>query len=87
MQFDRKQLDKLLSLDDESFKALTKTIAEAAGANKLKTEMMLNNPEILKSRLASLSHEEAQELLDFAGKEKSGEIMEILRQRGINFGQ
>ena len=30
MEFDRRQLDKLLSLDDESFKALAKTIAEAA---------------------------------------------------------
>ena len=87
MQFDPKQLEKLMSLDDESFKMLTRTIAEAAGASKAKTEMMLSNPEILKRRIATMSPQDAQQLIDAAGPEKSQEIMNMLRQRGVDFGQ
>lgn len=87
MQFDRTQLERLLSLDDESFRALTKTIAEAAGASKAKTEAMLNNPDIVKKRLSSISETEAKELLNSAGREKSEEILRMLRERGVDVGQ
>lgn len=87
MQFDRTQLERLLSLDDESFRALTKTIAEAAGASKAKTEAMLNNPDIVKKRLSSISETEARELLNSAGREKSEEILRMLRERGVDVGQ
>ncbi len=87
MEFDRRQLDKLLSLDDESFKALAKTIAEAAGASKAKTDMLVNNPELLKRKLSSISEYEARELINSAGREKSEEIMEMLKQRGVDFGK
>ncbi len=87
MEFDRRQLDKLLSLDDESFKALAKTIAEAAGASKAKTDMLVNNPELLKRKLSSISESEARELINSAGREKSEEIMEMLKQRGVDFGR
>lgn len=87
MQFDKNQLERLLSLDDESFKALTKTIAEAAGASKSKTEAMLNNPELLKRRLSNLSESEANQILNSAGREKSEEILRMLRERGVDVGQ
>lgn len=86
MNFDRKSLDKLLSLDDESFKALARTIAEAAGASKAQTEMMLANPEILKSRLSRITPDEANRLLDAAGKEKSAQIMDMLKNKGVDLG-
>lgn len=87
MQFDRRSLDKLLSLDDESFSELARTIAEAAGASKAKTEMMLSNPDMLKRKLARITPEEAQQLVDAAGKEKSEEIMKMLRERGVDLGR
>lgn len=87
MEFDRRQLDKLLSLDNESFSALAKTIAEAAGASKLRTEAMISNPDMLKKRLSQISPEEAKSLIDAAGKEKSEEIMNLLNERGVNFGR
>ena len=87
MQFDPRQLEKLMSLDDESFKMLTRTIAEAAGASKAKTEMMLSNPEMLKKRIASMSPEDARQLIDAAGPEKSEEILKMLQQRGVDLGQ
>ncbi len=87
MQFDRAQLDKLLSMDDESFASLTRAIAEAAGADKAKTEMLLSNPDFLKKQLARVSPDDAKKLIDSAGREKSEEIMQMLRERGVDLGQ
>lgn len=86
MQFDRASIDKLLSLDDETFKSLTRTIAEAAGANQAKTEVMLNNPDMLKKRISRMNENEAQQLINAAGKEKSEEILRMLRERGVDLG-
>ena len=87
MEFDRRQLDKLLSLDNESFSALAKTIAEAAGASKSRAEALISNPDMLKKRLSQISPEEAKSLIDAAGKEKTEEIMNLLNERGVNFGR
>ncbi len=87
MDFDRRQLDRILSMDDESFATLARSIASAAGASKMKTEMMLSNPELLKRRIAGMTAEEAQALIDSAGREKSEEILRLLRERGVDIGQ
>ena len=87
MELDRRQLDRILSMDDESFVLLARTIAEAAGANKMKTEMLLSNPELLKRRISGLTAEEARALIDSAGKEKSEEILRLLRERGVDIGR
>ncbi len=87
MQFDRTQLDQLLSMDDKSFSELARTIAEAAGADKAKAELLISNPELLKRRLSQISPEEASKLIDAAGREKSQEIMDMLNNRGARFGQ
>lgn len=87
MQFDPAQMDKFMSLDEESFKTLVKTIAEATGASKAKTEMMLGNTDVLKKRIAAMSKEEAEALINSAGPEKSEEILKMLRMRGVDFGQ
>ena len=87
MEFNRKDLEKVLSLDDESFKDLTRIIAEAAGASKANTEMMLSNPELLKKRISGMNESEALSLIQSAGKDKSEAIMQMLRQRGVDLGQ
>ena len=87
MNFDRTQLEKLLSMDDEQFAYLARTIAEAAGANKMKTEVLLANPDVLKRRIAKMTPEEAKELVDSAGKEKGDEILQMLRERGVDLGR
>ncbi len=87
MQPNKSQLDKLLSMDDASFKELARTIADAAGADKVKTEFMLQNPELLKRHLASISKEDAEKLIAAAGEEKSREIMDMLNKRGVDFGR
>lgn len=87
MNYDPKQVEKLLSMDDESFVALARTIAEAAGANKMKTEVLLANPDVLKRRIARMTPEEAKALIDSAGEQKSEEIMSMLKKRGVDLGQ
>ena len=87
MEIDRKQLEKILSMDNESFVSLARSIANAAGANKLKTEVMLSNPDMLKRRLATITGEEAQQLISAAGKEKSEEIIRMLKERGVDLGK
>ena len=87
MEIDRKQLEKILSMDNESFSSLARSIASAAGANRFKTEAMLSNPDMLKQRIASITSDEAQQLINAAGKEKSEEIMRLLRDRGVDVGR
>jgi aspartokinase len=87
MQMDRNQLEKLLSMDNGDFQNLARIIADAAGADKNKAELLIQNPELLKKRLASVSPEEAQKLISAAGEEKSKEIMDMLNKRGVDFGQ
>jgi hypothetical protein len=87
MNFDRESLNKILSMDEESFKNLTRTIAEAAGASKSKASAMLNNPEFIKRKLSQMTPEEASQLVDSAGKEKSEEIMNMLRAQGFDVGK
>ena len=87
MQMDRNQLEKLLSMDNGDFQNLARIIADAAGADKNKAELLIQNPELLKRRLASVSPEDAQKLISAAGEEKSKEIMDMLNKRGVDFGQ
>ncbi len=86
MNFDPNQMEKMLSMDNESFVAVARAIAEAAGANKMKTEVLLSNPDVLKRRIAKMTPDEAKELIDSAGDEKSAEIMEMLKKRGVDLG-
>lgn len=86
MNFDPAQMEKLLSMDNENFVALARTIAEAAGANKMKTEVLLANPDVLKRKIAKMTPEEAKALIDSAGDEKSTEIMQMLKKRGVDLG-
>jgi len=86
MEFDRSSLDKILSMDEKSFSALVEAIAQGAGASKAKTQAMLSNTDLLKKRLAGMSPAEARGIIDAAGKEKSEEIMNMLRSQGIDIG-
>ena len=87
MNIDKESIDRLLALDDASFRALARSIAEAAGVDKRRTEVFLNNSDVLKSRLAKLTPQEAEILLESAGREKSVEIARILRERGVDIGR
>lgn len=87
MNVDKNSIDRILSLDDSELGRLASEIASAAGADRLKTGIMLNNLDRLRAMISQMTPEEAQRLIDSAGSEKSGEIARILRERGVDIGR
>ena len=83
MQKDQMQFDPALlqRLNDRQLADLVSRIASAAGADRSKTEALLGNLDALRSGLKGLTPEQAKQLLDRAGEEKSSEIYEILRKQ------
>ncbi len=79
MNLDRASLARLLSLDDKSFAELIKKIALAAGADSSKTTELVKNIDFLRGTLARMSPEEAEKMLTSAGRDKSEEILKIIR--------
>ena len=80
MKIDRRSIDRLASLDDESF------IASAAGADTRKAQALLSDTALIKRRLASMTPEDAEKLISGAGEEKAEEILRVLRERGVDIG-
>lgn len=83
MELDRKTLDRILSLDDRSLSELTEKIADAAGADAKKTEELLKNLDFVRNTLSEISVRDAEKLLNAAGKEKSEQILTILKNKGL----
>ena len=83
MQKDQMQFDPavLQRLNDRQLADLVSQIASAAGADRSKTEALLGNLDALRNGLKGLTPEQAKQLLDRAGEEKSGEIYELLRKQ------
>lgn len=82
MEIDNNTLRNLLALDDESFKALIRQISVAAGADPNKTEAFMSDIPGIKNTLANLSPKDAEKLLNAAGKERSEEILRIIKGGG-----
>lgn len=83
MQKDQMQFDPALlqRLNDRQLADLVSQIASAAGADRTKTEALLGNLDALRSSLSGLTPEQAKQLLDRAGEEKSSEIYALLRKQ------
>ncbi len=82
MEIDNNTLRNLLALDDESFKNIIRQISVAAGADPNKTEVFMSDIPGIKNTLASLSPKDAEKLLNAAGKERSEEILRIIKGGG-----
>jgi hypothetical protein len=82
MEFDNNTLRNLLALDDESFKNIIRQISTAAGADPNKTEAFMSDVSGIKNTLANLSPKDAEKLLNTAGKDKSEEILRIIKGGG-----
>lgn len=82
MNTDKNTLDKLRSLDDKELRALIYEISDALGADRRKAGALADDMGKLRGALESIGPQEAQKLMDMAGKEKAQEIYEILKRRG-----
>ena len=87
MNIDKSSIDRILALDDASFKRLASDIADAAGADRLKTGIMLNNLDKVRDMISQMTPQDAEQLIKSAGPGKSEEIARILRDRGVDVGQ
>lgn len=79
MALDNNTLNRLLELDDESFKNIIRQISVAAGADRNKTEAMLSDVGGIKRSMAKMSPQEAERMINSAGKDKSEEILRIIK--------
>ena len=69
-------------LNDGELGDLVTQIASAVGADPRKTSALLGNMDGLRESLKDLSPQQAKQLLDRAGEEKSREIYELIRKKG-----
>ncbi|HBR30824.1 MAG: hypothetical protein PHD46_03575 [Eubacteriales bacterium] len=79
MQLDNDTLRKLLELDDESFRSIIRKISIAAGADQAKTEAFASDVSGIKRSLSKMTPAQAEKILNTAGKEKSDEILRIIK--------
>ena len=86
MNIDRGSIDRLLALDDASLRQLAESIARASGADGRRARRLVNDVDFLREKLRSLTPRDAQRLVEAAGAEKSAEIAELLRERGVDIG-
>jgi hypothetical protein len=79
MELDNNTLKRLLELDDESFKNIIRQISLAAGGDRSKTETLMSDVAGIKKSLSKMKPQEAERIINSAGKEKSEEILRILK--------
>jgi len=81
MAFSENDMKKLLSLDDESFAKLIVSIAEATGGAEgaKKAQKLASDVPSLKKLMSRLTPEEAEGLIAKAGKNKTTDIYNIIK--------
>jgi flagellar motility protein MotE (MotC chaperone) len=72
--------DKLLKLDDESFKALVMEINSLAGGDPKKAEKLTADIPRLKKHISKMNESDAKKLLNNVEDEKAREIIEKLNK-------
>lgn len=81
MAINNEMLGKIKKLDDSQFKVLISEIANAAGADPLKTAALLRDTGTLREILNDMTAEEAQNLINKVGKGKAESILKDLEGR------
>lgn len=80
-KFDKSTRDKLASMSDSELKSVLHEIADAVGADKAKTKMLLCNIDGVKDMLRTMSDAEANKLINSLGGDKAESIMRDLKGR------
>lgn len=80
-KFDKATREKLASLSSRELESVLGEIAEAIGADKTKTRMLLGNVEGVKGMLRTMTDDEANKLINSIGGEKADKILKDLKER------
>lgn len=80
-KFDKATREKLASLSSRELESVLGEIAEAIGADKMKTRMLLGNVEGVKGMLRTMTDDEANKLINSIGGEKVDKILKDLKER------
>ena len=80
-KFDKATREKLASLSSSELEYLLSEIANAAGADKMKTRMLLNNIDGVKGMLRTMSDAEANKLINSLGGDKAEKILKDIKER------
>ncbi|MBQ6906729.1 MAG: hypothetical protein IJN75_06885 [Clostridia bacterium] len=80
-KFDKATREKLASLSSRELESVLGEIAEAIGADKMKTRMLLGNVEGVKGMLRTMTDDEANKLINSIGGEKADKILKDLKER------
>lgn len=87
MNIDRNSIDRILAMDDDSLKRLALEIADAAGADRRRAEKLTANLDRVRAMISGMTPQEIEKLTSSIDREKSREIAEALRARGIDVGR
>lgn len=80
-KFDKATRDKLASLSSRELEQILTEIANAAGADTLKTRALLNNIDGVKGMLRTMSDAEANKLINSLSGDKAEKILKDLKER------
>lgn len=81
MDIDYSTLQRLMNLDDDSFRSLVYQISETVGADKRKTEIFASDVDRVKRMVSQVTPEEADKLIGKIGKDKAEQILEIIKEK------
>lgn len=81
MPLSENEIKNLLSLDNSRLKEIINEISDTVGGSRRKTDAITANLDELKKKLASMDPEEINRLINKAGKDRSEQILNNLKNR------
>lgn len=80
-KFDRSTIDAVLAQSDEQLKATVRAAAEAAGMNRLQTEFMTRDANLIREKLNGITEEDVRGLLARITPEQLSALAEQMKNR------
>ena len=83
MKIDRKLIDQLNVLDDNTLSSLIRELGKQTGADEKSTMRAAANVGILRRKVAKMGCDEINKALSTIGEDKVNEVINDLNRRGI----
>jgi hypothetical protein len=83
MKIDRKLIDQLNALDDNTLASLIRELGKKTGADEKSTMRAAANVGMLRRRVSKMGYDEINKALSTIGDDKINEVISDLSRRGI----